>query len=109
MRKSRKAVFTVSGVCAVLVICLIAVNVYTGSLLRVTFINVGQGDAALIHIPGGKTAIIDGGGSSAVSETDLGEKLFVPYLKHSGVETIDYAFVSHFDKHHAQGIAAAAR
>ena len=109
MKKSRKAVFTVSGICAILVICIIAVNVYTGSLLRVTFINVGQGDAALIHIPGGKTAIIDGGGSSAVSETDLGEKLFVPYLKHSGVETIDYAFVSHFDKDHAQGIAAAAR
>lgn len=30
-------------------------------------------------------------------------------MKHSGVETIDYAFVSHFDKDHAQGIAAAAR
>lgn len=108
-KKGRRPVFTMMGVSAALVICLLAAGVYTGSFLRVTFLNVGQGDAALIQIPGGKTVVIDGGGSSPVSKTDLGETLFVPYLKRNGVSTIDYAVLSHYNKDHAQGIAAAVR
>ncbi len=109
MKKGRRTVFTTLGLSTTLVVCLLVTGAYTGSLLRVTFLNVGQGDAALIQIPGGKTVVIDGGGSSPVSKTDLGETLFVPYLKRNGVNTIDYAILSHYNKDHAQGIAAAVR
>ena len=109
MKKPKFSIFATSGVCAVLMLGIIVVNLYLGSFLRVTFINVGQGDASLIRIPGGMNVIIDGGGSSPVSESDLGETLFVPYLQRNGANVIDYAFLSHYDKDHAQGIAAAAR
>lgn len=109
MKRSRIRVFTTAGICIFTAACILISNIYLASFLRVTFINVGQGDAALIQIPGGKTVVIDGGGSSPVSKRDIGEELFVPYLKRRGVNTIDYAVVSHFDKDHAQGIAAAVR
>ncbi len=108
-RGNRKYNFTYVTICTVLVVCVTVVSVYSSSLMRVSFINVGQGDATLIKIPYGKTVVIDGGGSSAVSKKDLGEEIFVPYLRQHGVNTIDYAILSHYDKDHAQGIAAAAR
>jgi len=101
--------FTYVMICTVLVICVTVAGVYTSSLMRVSFINVGQGDAALIKIPHGKTVLIDGGGSSALSKKDLGEEIFVPYIRRNGVNVIDYAILSHYDKDHAQGIAAALR
>ena len=84
----------------------IGTEVYHMHFLRVDFINVGQGDAALVRIPFGESIVIDGGGSSAVSKRDFGEEIFVPYLKKNGVNKIDYAVLSHYDKDHAQGIAA---
>lgn len=97
---------TISGI-----ICAVGIGaaVCDMQLMNVSFINVGQGDAALIQIPYGKTVVIDGGGSSAVSSTDIGEKIFVPYLRRKGINKIDYAILSHYDKDHAQGIAAAVR
>lgn len=93
------------------IICAVGIGiaVYDMQFMNVNFINVGQGDAALIQIPYGKTVVVDGGGSSAVSSTDVGEKIFVPYLRRKGINKIDYAILSHYDKDHAQGIAAAVR
>lgn len=108
-RGNKKYNFTYVTICTALVVCVTISSVYTSSLMRVSFINVGQGDAALIKIPHGKTVVIDGGGSSPVSKKDFGEEIFVPYLRRNGVNTIDYAILSHYDKDHAQGIAAAAR
>ena len=108
-RGNRKYNFTYVTICTVLVVWVTVVSVYSSSLMRVSFINVGQGDATLIKIPHGQTVVIDGGGSSAVSKKDLGEEIFVPYLRSNGVNTIDYAILSHYDKDHAQGIAAALR
>lgn len=83
--------------------------IYDMQFVHVDFINVGQGDAALIQIPYGKTVVIDGGGSSPSSERDIGEEIFVPYIKRKGIHKIDYAILSHYDKDHAQGIAALLR
>ena len=94
------------ALCVILAVCMTAASAYTDSFMNVTFINVGQGDAALIQIPGGKTAVIDGGGSSPVSKSDVGERIFVPYLRRNGINKVDYVFLSHYDKDHAQGIAA---
>ncbi len=72
-----------------------------------TFVNVGQGDGAVIHKYLGETILIDGGGGSSYSDYDPGESVFVPYLESKGYGNIDAAFVSHYHKDHVQGIIAA--
>ena len=74
---------------------------------EVDFVNVGQGDAAVIHTFMGANVLIDGGGSAEYSEYNIGEKVFVPYLTAIGASKIDAAFLTHYHKDHAQGIAAA--
>lgn len=72
-----------------------------------TFVNVGQGDGALISSPMGARIIIDGGGGNAYSEYNPGERIFVPYLISKGCGEIDAAVISHFHKDHVEGIIAA--
>lgn len=74
-----------------------------------TFVNVGQGDGAVIHTYLGETILIDGGGGNSYSSYDPGEAVFVPYLESKGYVNIDAAFVSHYHKDHVQGIIAAVK
>lgn len=74
---------------------------------NVTFINVGQCEASVIHTAFGKTIVIDGGGGVAYSNYNPGESIFVPYLKSHGYTTIEAAFLSHFHQDHVQGIVDA--
>ena len=66
-----------------------------GKLLEVTFLDVGQGDAAFVRFPDGKTMLVDGGANSSrieVTETgitrrvgfDHGERTLDPFLCHEG-------------------------
>ncbi len=68
------------------------------------FLSVGQGDCAIIHLPGGKTAMIDGGGSPVYSDISIGETEVLPYLRSRGVSEIDYMFISHYHKDHCDGL-----
>src|SRR6202034_4792254 len=47
--------------------------------LRVTFLSVGEGDAAVVRFPGGRVMLIDGGGSFG-GAFDPGERLVAPFL-----------------------------
>ncbi len=69
-----------------------------------TFVNVGQGDGALIHKPFGATIIIDGGGGAPYSDYNPGELVFLPYLQAEGCNHIDAAIVSHYHQDHIQGV-----
>lgn len=75
--------------------------------MYVYFVNVDQGDGAVINIKGKDTILIDGGGKSGNGTYDAGEKLYVPYLKAKGFYRIDLAVVSHVHSDHADGIIAA--
>ena len=75
--------------------------------VEITFVNVGQGDGALITAPHRFNVLIDGGGGSAYSDYDPGKKVYLEYLKTEGVTKVDSAFVSHYHKDHVQGIVAA--
>ena len=72
-----------------------------------TFVNVGQGDGALVQIPYRTTVLIDGGGPSGLSEYDPGEMVYLPYLESLGISRADCAIVSHCHSDHAEGIIAA--
>ncbi len=78
---------------AVVIVCAIALQFWQLNDVEVTFINVGQGDCALIRCIGDKTILIDGG-----------ENTVIPYLSKQGIDEIDVAIVSHYHDDHAQGI-----
>lgn len=48
--------------------------------LRVAIMDVGDGSAALLELPGGKTMLIDGGGFSDSSVFDVGKSIVAPFL-----------------------------
>jgi len=64
--------------------------------LVIRFLNVGQGDAALITSPDGKTALIDGGGDNGYASYDLDTL---------GVDTLDLVIASHGHADHIGGLA----
>jgi len=71
--------------------------------LEVTFLDVGQGNAALVAFPGGKKMIIDGGGFSRGS-FDVGKMVVAPYLWHKKISQIDYMVLSHPQADHMNGL-----
>ena len=74
--------------------------------LTVHFIDVGQGDAALIRTPAGKNILIDTGGLQG--DADISRMVLLPYLRYLGVKQIDALFLSHGDHDHAGGAAGVA-
>ena len=67
--------------------------------LRVTFIDVGEGDSCLIQTPGGKNIIIDGG------KTNQGKKI-LSFLKKKKIRKIDTMVATHPDMDHIGGLLA---
>lgn len=70
--------------------------------LDVLFFDVGQGDAALVRLPGGRTLLIDTGPSDARS--DAGTRTILPHLKRMGMDRIDAVVVSHPHRDHEGGL-----
>ena len=82
---------------------------YDYNTLSIYFVNVGQGDGAVLHTSRGETVLIDGGGSADyTSDYNIGERVYLPYLTSHGFTDIDIAIVSHTHKDHVEGIIAAA-
>jgi competence protein ComEC len=72
--------------------------------LRVTYLDVGQGNAALLELPGGFTALIDGGGFSDNSVFDMGARVIAPFLWRKKIRTIDTLILSHPNSDHLNGL-----
>lgn len=80
--------------------------------LRVDFLDVGQGDSALVTMPEGTTLLIDGGGrptfptSANASEEGrrIGETVVSEYLWWRGLSEIDYVLATHADADHIDGL-----
>jgi competence protein ComEC len=71
--------------------------------LKVTFLDVGQGNAALIQFPGSETMLIDGGGFPG-SDFDIGEMVVAPFLLRSKILRIDTLVLTHPDVDHMRGL-----
>jgi competence protein ComEC len=76
--------------------------------LRVTYLNVGQGDAVVVEFPGAKTLLIDAGGT-ATGEFDTGEAIVGPFLRSRKILKVDYLLVSHPRVDHYGGMASIVR
>ena len=73
----------------------------------VYFIDVGQGDAALIITADKKTILVDTGGLRG--NYDTGERIILPFLRYLGINKLDVLALSHGHHDHAGGAAAVAR
>ena len=86
---------------------------YTDGTLKVTFLDVGQGDSAVIELPYRKAVyVIDTGGTVSFGEDswktpeqqfEVGRKIVVPYLKGRGITKIDKLIISHAHADHVEG------
>ena len=95
--------------------------------LHVDFLDVGQGDSALVTMPDGTTLLVDGGGrpsygSSSIEppgrvegETveqearSIGEAVVSEYLWWRGLDHVDYLLATHADADHIDGLNDVAR
>nr|WP_258360284.1 DNA internalization-related competence protein ComEC/Rec2 [Moorella sulfitireducens] len=78
--------------------------------LRVTFIDVGQGDAAYLSTPAGRHLLVDGGGRPYdQGDFDVGERVVVPFLHRQGVRRLDVVISTHPDADHLGGLMAVIR
>ena len=76
--------------------------------LRVVFLDVGQGDAALVRMPNGAAWLVDAGGAGG-SGYDIGERVVQPVLLDAGVRRLDTLVVTHGDADHVGGAPAVVR
>jgi competence protein ComEC len=95
--------------------------------LRIDFLDVGQGDAALMTMPDGTTLLVDAGGrpqfrnaqrsasedeATATFERDtrsIGEAIVSEYLWWRGLDSVDYILATHADADHIDGLNDVAR
>lgn len=70
--------------------------------LRLAFLNVGQGDCALIRTPCDKVILIDCGMMS--DNFNSGERTILPYLYRQGITKIDLLVITHLHADHIGGL-----
>lgn len=66
--------------------------------LRILFPDVGQGHAALIISPTGRTLLIDGGPDGA------GRAVLIPVMQRLGLSRLDFMVATHYDADHIGGL-----
>jgi competence protein ComEC len=72
-------------------------------LLRTSFIDVGQGNSALIDFSGGTKMLLDGGGFYD-ERFDIGRHVLAPFLWHEKISRIDIVVLSHPHPDHLNGL-----
>lgn len=71
--------------------------------LKLTFLDVGQGNCALIQLPEGKSILIDGGGFEG-SSFDVGRYVVAPFLLREKIRKIDVLILTHPHPDHLNGL-----
>jgi competence protein ComEC len=93
--------------------------------LRIDFLDVGQGDSALVTMPDNTTLLIDGGGKPGLFKANrdeeggedtferearsIGEAVVSEYLWWRGLDHVDYIIATHADADHIDGLNDVAR
>lgn len=69
--------------------------------LKITMLDVGQGECIFLQMPTGQTMLIDGG---STSKKHIADSIILPALKYYGTDHLDYAIITHTDEDHISGI-----
>ncbi|KNB74186.1 DNA internalization-related competence protein ComEC/Rec2 [Brevibacillus reuszeri] len=84
--------------------------------VRITFLDVGQGDSIVVEIANQKVYLIDAGGTISFAAREpwrekrnpfeVGKDVVLPFLMARGIEKIDRVVMTHGDMDHIGGLAA---
>jgi competence protein ComEC len=75
--------------------------------LRVTMLDVGQGQAIAVQFPTGQTLLVDAGGGGG--SFDVGARVVEPALWALGIRRVDWLAITHGDADHAGGAPSVLR
>ncbi|HEV3471232.1 MAG TPA: ComEC/Rec2 family competence protein [Pyrinomonadaceae bacterium] len=118
--RNSKLVRLASLASAVLLVVVVAHPLSAGrpdGRLRIDFLDVGQGDAALLTAPDGTTLLVDAGGrprfreaggTAAPFEPDargIGDRVVSEFLWRRGLSRVNYAVATHAHADHVEGFA----
>ena len=106
LASARRSITWIAGACLILLLCWWTWSPrlwIDGDRFRVTFLDVSQGDSAVLELPGGEVVLIDGGGS--YERFDMGRGVVAPYLWNRGIRTVDYVIATHPQLDHVGGLA----
>ena len=87
------------------IVFLLAMNLFKTGDVEVSFVDVGQGDCAVVITPHKKCIIIDAGGIRE-KMFDVGGRVVVPYLKYENIREVDKIFLTHVHEDHSGGAGA---
>lgn len=73
-----------------------------GDRWRVTFLDVGQGDSAVLELPDGRTILVDGG--ARYERLDMGHAVVAPFLWNRGIRHLDHVLGTHQQADHVGGL-----
>ena len=77
--------------------------------LRITFLDGGQGESALVEFPYGGKMLVDGGGFYNDDAIDVGERAIAPFLWKRKITKLDYVILTHPHPDHLNGLPFIAR
>lgn len=72
--------------------------------MTLTAVDVGQGSANLLQLPGGFTVLIDGGGFGDNAAFDVGRSVVAPLLWRNKIKTVDRVILTHANSDHLNGL-----
>ncbi|MGN0383602.1 MAG: ComEC/Rec2 family competence protein [Eubacterium sp.] len=99
-RKNKNVIIRFITFLCLMVFLALIIYIKVNNKLKVSMMDVGQGDGIVIQTPDGQVILVDGGSS----DTEAGEYRMVPYLKSQGISTINYAIITHTDEDHINGL-----
>jgi competence protein ComEC len=70
---------------------------------KISFLDVGQGNATFLHLPDGSRILVDGGGGRNTS-FNSGERIIAPFLWHKRIWRLDKAVITHPHSDHFNGM-----
>jgi competence protein ComEC len=110
-RRWRRSMATFAGLCGFAIVAGLpltaadAVRPPSACTLRITVLDVGQGDSTLVTFPSGRTLLVDAGGLPG-GAFDVGERVVLPALRALRVSRLDTLVLTHGDPDHIGGAGA---
>ena len=107
----RRAAGRAAAGAAVVLVVLVAVRLaaaHRADGFRATILDVGQGDAIVVELPGRRVMVVDAGGVWD-DAFDVGERVVAPYLRWRWIVRIDVLVITHPHPDHANGARALLR